>query len=224
MFTERTATSLTERRSFATKNRLRSALRRVFFTDTKLTPPWWTINVLSDIASHQLNIQPRSEMALLPRRALYLLAEFCGIKLNGRTCRAHTAKGKICKNKRPNGQLFCATHNNSYSLKVGIQKSLHVCRNSQMKFGEYLAIFGETIKTEKLRYVSKKEKQRLALLQLLSQEPREYSHSTESLCSVAFNGPVEGCSCWRCIEVRREPKAYIQSKGMKRWWEHLEYG
>ena len=100
-------------------------------------------------------------MAFLPRRALYLLAEYLGIKLNGKTCRAHTSKGKICKHKRPNGQLFCAQHTKSYSIKVGIQKSLHICRGSQMKFGEYLAIFGETIKTQNLRYVSQKERPRL---------------------------------------------------------------
>ena len=93
--------------------------------------------------------------ALLPRRALYVLAEFCDLKLQGLTCRARTAKGKVCKHKRPKGQLFCKQHSKIYSSKVAYLASLHNLRGSKMQFGECLAIFGEVVKTGNLRWASR---------------------------------------------------------------------
>lgn len=139
---------------------------------------------------------------ILPQRALYILADYCGLNLKGKTCRARTCKGTVCKHKRPTGRLFCKNHTESYSRKVGIQKSLHTCRGTQMKFGEYLAIFGETIKAQNLRWPS------VALKPLANcslgawvQPPR--NHIAERMCDVERLGPVFGCKCRYCVRVRR---------------------
>jgi len=128
----------------------------------------------------------------LPSRALFLLAEY--LKLSGRTCRAHTAKGHFCKHGRSKDKLFCAQHMAIYSRKIG----------SKMKFGEYLAIFGEMVDMKKLKwpiFIRPKDLWRENLLLKIT-KPRRHGYETTAI--VRIYGPVDGCLCAKCCQVRRE--------------------
>ncbi len=152
--------------------------------------------------------------SLLPRRALYLLAEFCDLKLQGLTCRARTAKGKVCKHKRPNGELFCKQHSKMYSSKVAYLASLHNLRGSKMQFGECLAIFGEVVKTGNLRWASTPfvcPESPIKSFSPFDKACRTLSIKTSQINhhlavtqeAVEVTGPVEGCHCSWCCQVRR---------------------
>tara|TARA_B100000579_G_C22480893_1_gene687906 strand:+ start:261 stop:575 length:315 start_codon:yes stop_codon:yes gene_type:complete len=76
-----------------------------------------------------------------------------------------------------------------------------------MKFGEYLAIFGETIKTEKLRWPAPPKSLPKSDRFLKARDAlRLRKHASEHINTIKLLGPVKGCVCNRCITVSRWAK------------------
>lgn len=74
---------------------------------------------------------------ILPQRALYILAEYCGIRVKAKTCRARTEACTICKHKRTRGKLFCVQH---------------TAAQDEGSMPKFLFSFACIVKSEKLTY------------------------------------------------------------------------